>query len=346
MRDICKPLQSWLAEGQPVALATVVATWGSAPRKIGSNMAVRADGTMAGSVSGGCVEGAVVEQALKVIQGEPPQLLKFGVSDDDAWQVGLACGGSIEVFIQPVDEAILSQALTLMDKDRTVGLLTRIEAPENQRGGQALLAADGRNIAGDPTLLESANKEKVLRMLVAGESARLESVEQEDQTLFLQVVSAPKKLVIIGGVHISIPLANMAKTLGFETIVVDPRRLFGSDERFPFVDRLIGAWPQDAYTQIEIDSETAIAVLTHDPKIDDPAIIGALKTPVFYIGVLGSRRTHARRVERLKEAGVDDDLLARLHAPIGLHIGAQSPEEIALSIMAEIIAAHNKTAAR
>ncbi len=148
--------------------------------------------------------------------------------------------------------------------------------------------------------------------------------------------------MIVGGVHISVALAGIAKTLGYKTIVVDPRRLFGSDQRFPVVDRLLRAWPQEAYQQIELDAETAVAVLTHDPKIDDPAIIGALKSPAYYIGVLGSRSTHAKRLDRLAQAGIAEDQLARLHAPIGLHIGAQSPEEIALSIMAEIVATHNK----
>ncbi len=341
MRDIIDTLQDWLRNGEPFAIATVVATWGSSPRKVGSNMAVRADGAMVGSVSGGCVEGAVVEQALNVIDGESPQLLDFGVSDDTAWEVGLACGGSIEIFVQKMYENLLSQTTARIEQNETIGLLSCIEDPQDDLGKQALVDASGNAIAGDPAVVDQVKIDQLQRMLSSNESGRLDSSQSTNKAFFLQVISPPRKLVIIGGVHISIALAEMAKTLGFETIVVDPRQLFGSEERFPAVDRLIRSWPQDAYERINLDSATALAVLTHDPKIDDPAIIGALRSPVFYIGVLGSRRTHAKRVERLRQAGIDEDQLARLHAPIGLNIGAQSPEEIALSIMAEIVASQN-----
>jgi xanthine dehydrogenase accessory factor len=345
MRDIIDQLESWVANEESIAIATVVSTWGSSPRKVGSKMAVRSDGTMIGSVSGGCVEGAVAEAAMKILEGTPPQLLKFGVSDETAWDVGLACGGSIEVFVQKLDEEILTKAASQIKSNQTIGLISLIKGPEHAIGKQLLIGLDANVLAGNIAFLKDLPEVTLQAALDKGESGRLETgTAAGRKTYFLDVVSAPRKLVMIGGVHISIALAEMAKTLGFETIVIDPRRLFASDERFPDVDILIQSWPLEAYEQVSLDRETAVAVLTHDPKIDDPAIIGALEMPVFYIGVLGSRKTHAKRVKRLQKAGINNQQLKRLHAPIGLNIGAQSPEEIALSILAEITTAqHNPT---
>lgn len=304
-------------------------------------MAVRADGSMVGSVSGGCVEGAVADTAMQIINGADPQLLKFGVTDDTAWDVGLACGGSIEVFVQLVDRKLFNQAIRLIDRQQTFGMLTCIQGSEGDQGKQVLLDNKGSPVAGQAELVHDLSPEALGSAIARGVPNRLEDPSSPERALFLDVISAPKKLILVGGVHISIALAKIAKQLRFRTIVVDPRRLFASDERFPDVDQLLRDWPMEAYEQIGLDRETAIAVLTHDPKIDDPAVVGALEHPVFYIGVLGSRSTHAKRLERLRKAGCDEQQLARLHAPIGLNIGAQSPEEIALSIMAEIIAAEN-----
>lgn len=337
MRDIIDVLEAWIDSGEPVVTATVVSTWGSSPRKSGSKMAVRGDGTMIGSVSGGCVEGAVAETAMQVLEGAPPQLLKFGVSDETAWGVGLACGGSIEVFVQKLDAPVFRAAANHIRSDQSLAILTQIEGAGDEVGRQLLIGRDGKPLAGDESILDDPLQDVIGRAFQRGQSARLD-LGAKDSAIFIDLMPAPRRLVMIGGVHISIALAGMAKTLGFKTIVVDPRRLFASAERFPDVDLLIPSWPQDAYEQIVLDHETAVAVLTHDPKIDDPAIIGALDSPAFYIGVLGSRKTHNRRLGRLKEAGIDDEQLARLHAPIGLDIGAQSPEEIALSILAEITA--------
>lgn len=338
MRDIMEALETWSSAGDAIALATVVNTWGSAPRKVGSKLAVRADGTMVGSVSGGCVEGAVAETALQVINGAPPRLLKFGVSDETAWDVGLACGGSIEVFVQLLDADLFQNAASLIRKDQSLAVLTKIEDTDDIPGQQTLLDQEGVFVAGDNDLLSEPILDTVQSAFQRHESGRIYPEISKGDQLFLDIIPAPAKLVLIGGVHISIALAKLAKGLDYKTIIVDPRKLFASDERFPAVDQLIHSWPHEAYEQIELDPETAIAVLTHDPKIDDPAILGALDHPVFYIGVLGSRKTHAKRIERLRQAGCSDQQLARLHAPIGLHIGAQSPEEIALSILAEITA--------
>ena len=341
MRDIIDVLETWIAGDEPVATATVVSTWGSSPRKSGSKMAVRGDGTMTGSVSGGCVEGAVAETAMQVLEGAPPQLLKFGVSDETAWDVGLACGGSIEVFVQKLNATLFREAAKRIRSDQSLALVTQIEGAGNKVGKQLLIDRDGKPLAGDESMLDDPVQDAVRQAFRGGLSGRLD-LGSMDMAVFMDLMPAPRRLVMIGGVHISIALAGMAKTLGFKTIVVDPRRLFASHERFPEVDHLIPSWPQEAYEQIVLDHETAVAVLTHDPKIDDPALLGALASPAFYIGVLGSRKTHNRRLGRLKEAGVNDEQLARLHAPIGLDIGAQSPEEIALSILAEITAAQRQ----
>lgn len=339
MRDIYSTLKDWLPDNAPIVLATVVSTWGSSPRVVGSNMAVRSDGTMVGSVSGGCVEGAVTETALQVIGGAPPQLLKFGVADDTAWEVGLACGGSIEVFVQPLNREIMSAAGKLIDSDQSFALVSCIKGPETDIGKQALLDMEATFLAGDEGIISDITEADLQQAMRRGESGRLNARLSQERELFIDVVRSPARLVMIGGVHISIVLAEIAKLLGYKTIVVDPRRLFASESRFPAVDELLQMWPQEAYGQIGLDRETAVAILTHDPKIDDPAVLGALEDKVFYIGVLGSQRTHEKRLERLRNAGCSDEQLARLHAPIGLDLGAQSPEEIALAIMAEITAA-------
>jgi xanthine dehydrogenase accessory factor len=341
MRDIIDTINDWMSDQRPIAIATVVSTWGSSPRQSGSKMAVRADGTMVGSVSGGCVEGAVTTAALDIIEGADPQLLKFGVPDDTAWDVGLACGGSIEVFVQMLDRELFIQAAKLIDLQKTFAMITCIEGSDGECGEQVLIDSAGAFVAGQAELLEDLHHGALISALERGGSGRLDITSLPGRAFFIDVISPPKKLILVGGVHISIALANIAHQLGYRTIVVDPRRLFATDERFPAVDQLLRAWPLEAYQQIGLDRETAIAVLTHDPKIDDPAVIGALEHPVFYIGVLGSRKTHASRLERLRQAGCDEQQLDRLHAPIGLHIGAQSPEEIALSIMAEIVAAEH-----
>jgi xanthine dehydrogenase accessory factor len=341
MRDILDILEEWVSEQKAVAIATVVNTWGSSPRKTGSKLAVRSDGAMAGSVSGGCIEGAVAETAMKIIAGAPPQLLKFGVSDNEAWDVGLACGGTIEVFVQTLDVGLFTQAASQIKTDQTIALISCIEGAEDLIGKQVLVDPQGDPIAGDQGLLRDLSRSGLQNAISRRECGRLETASVTDRAFFLDIIAAPSQLVLIGGVHISIALAQLAKVLGYKVIVVDPRRLFATDDRFPAVDKLIRSWPQDAYKQIDLNSETAIAVLTHDPKIDDPAIIAALEKPVFYIGVLGSPTTHTKRLERLRKAGCSEGQLAKLHAPIGLDLGAQSPEEIALTIIAEILAVHS-----
>jgi xanthine dehydrogenase accessory factor len=346
MRDVIQEIENWLAEETPVAVATVIETWGSAPRDVGAKMALTADGRITGSVSGGCVEGAVAEVGSEVLLTREPQLLHFGVADETAWDVGLACGGTIDVFVEPLRPIDFNFLRDLLNEDEPFAVVTVIAGPEEivgrriivQRGGRFFgeigLAVDGLAAAAARTALSQAATGRQ-RLLVP--DAHTEPID-----LFIEVVRPAPTLIVIGGVHIAIALTSMAKTLGYRTILIDPRRAFGNEARFPHVDSLIQAWPGDAFAQLKITDSTAVASLTHDPKIDDPALGYALRSSAFYVGALGSRKTHATRRARLLTAGLDEANLGRIHGPIGISIGARTPEEIAVSIMAEIIAVQHK----
>jgi xanthine dehydrogenase accessory factor len=343
MRDVIHPINVWQEEGAAVAVATVIATWGSAPRRIGAKMAFTASGQIAGSVSGGCVEGAVFDAGLEVLNTGLPQQIHFGVTDDIAWNVGLACGGSIEVFVERADHALYQIIQDLIDNDEEFSIMTVIDGPTPWLGSKIVTQRGGRIFGQtDPTVERTLAVEA--RSNIAGGSVQRRVLEIGDEAstaveLFVEKFQAAPTMVIVGGVHIAIALAAMAKSLGFQTIVVDPRKAFGNRERFSQVDQLIQAWPNEAFKEIELSSSTAFVVLTHDPKIDDPALINALSTPAFYVGALGSRKTHEVRRKRLVDVGVPEAKVNQIRAPIGLDIGAQSPEEIAVSIMAEIVAA-------
>lgn len=341
MQDILSELSEWVDRGEQVALATVVQTWGSSPRRVGAKMAITSTGQIAGSVSGGCVEGAVAETGFEVLKTGRPRLLHFGVADETAWEVGLACGGQIDVFVEPLDPASFQTRRELLLAGRPHAVATVVRGPEDLLGREVFISGDG----GIPDLLGSEIQaqvsEKVRAAQEEGRSRRftLAGKEGEELELFVEVVGPSPELVIVGGVHIAIALAHLAKIVGFRTILVDPRKSFGSQERFPHVDQLIQAWPQDAFSQIDLHNKTAVAMLTHDPKIDDPALMIALNSQAFYVGALGSQKTQARRRQRLLEMGLSEEQLSRLHGPIGIDIGAETPEEIALSVMAEIVAA-------
>ncbi|HIP69980.1 MAG TPA: XdhC family protein [Anaerolineae bacterium] len=332
MQEIISEIDQWLVDCRtPIALATVIQTWGSAPRRAGAKMAVNAAGEMAGSVSGGCVEGAVVEAAQQTLADGRPQLLHFGVADETAWEVGLACGGTIDIFVEPLDNAAYAFQRQLIAQNKAGAVITIIRGPEKWVGKKLLAGTDGR-------LQNSLSPE--LDALAAPQAQNLAAPQAVQLTneieTFVDAVRPSPTLIMVGGVHIAIPLAAYAKTLGYKTIVVDPRRAFASDARFPHVDKLIAAWPQKAFTEIELTGDTAVALLTHDPKIDDPALDAVLNSPVFYIGALGSRKTHAKRCQRLQAKGFNDQQITRIHGPIGLNIHAVTPAEIALAIVAEI----------
>jgi len=336
MLDILAQVNEWLGQGQQVALATVVQTWGSAPRGIGSKMAISQDMAMVGSVSGGCVETAVVEEALKSLKRNQSRLLHYGVSDDDAWEVGLACGGKISVLVEPLDTRWWSLASHAAQNDRAVTTLTVLEG--DYAGTKIALNADGEvvyhNDRFTPEQIQS-----ILQNPLPSQSGQATLAGYE---MMVDVIASRPHLVMIGGVHIAMSLQNFAKALGFRVTLIDPRDAFATDERFPNVDCLSHDYPDKALSQLGIDNNTYIAVLTHDPKIDDPALKAALAAKPAYIGVLSSKRTHEKRIERLTQDGIPESELARLNTPIGLAIGAGTPEEIALSVMAEIVAVKNK----
>lgn len=315
-------------------MATVLSTWGSAPRLAGSVMAVSESGGMVGSVSGGCVEGAVVQAAQEVIRSQRPQRLHFGVADETAWDVGLACGGNIDLFVQPVQTTIFEKLLPRLKQDQASTLSTLIAGPADQLGAQQLTDEKGAKLAATDGALFSA-----LQIKEIGNQSEIIKLS-EGTEFFVNRLSSSPTLVMIGGVHIAVALAELARTLNFRTIIVDPRKAFNTGERFAHADQIIQAWPQKAFEQLPLTAGTAVASLSHDPKIDDPALIAALASEAFYVGALGSTRTQAKRRERLLKAGVSEEALARLHAPIGIEIHAETPEEIALAIMAQVIAAY------
>ncbi len=345
MRDILPDLDRWRTQNQPIAIATVIQTWGSAPRGVGAKMALTENGEMAGSVSGGCVEGAVMQTGLEVFRTGQPQLLHFGVADETAWEVGLACGGTIEVFVQRLDPAFYDSLHVALNEDRPVASVTVISGPKDLLGRQLLLRDDNHHIGSLSSKLDQAALSEARAALAEGKSRRFVVPESgaEPIELFIEVLLPAPTLVVIGGVHIALALVALAKTLDYRTVVVDPRKAFGSEVRFPTsrVDRLIQSWPDEALTEIGLTRSTAVATLTHDPKLDDPALKIALPSPAFYVGALGSRQTQARRRERLLAQGLTESQVARLRGPIGLNLGARTPEEIALSIIGEVVAARN-----
>jgi len=295
MHDILDFLDSGRNAGRPMAVAIVEQTWGSSPRPVGSMMAVDTDGRIAGSVSGGCVEGAVIEAAMETIRDGRPRRLEFSeLKDEDVWAVGLSCGGRISVVIFPADAPALTKAETLA---------------RNRTSFSLFVQADPLDLSMEP---------------IPGAA-----------TL---TYPATERLVVVGGVHIAVPLLAMAREVGFETILIEPRRTFADAARFPVSpDRVFSTWPEEAFPEIIVDESTYAVLLTHDPKIDDQALRILLRSPARYIGCLGSRTTQAQRRIRLAEEGFEDPEIARIRGPVGLSIGARTPAEIAVSILAEMI---------
>ena len=308
---------AWHRAGIGAALATVVETWGSAPRQAGSQLAISGAGDMVGSVSGGCVEGAVVTEALEAMQDRKSRLLTFGVSDDTAFSAGLACGGTIRVLVEPIgdgpealSEALLSDLVAARAAPRPIALVTRADGWHRQ------LARPGDGAEIDARL-------------------RADRSGLEEDGRFIAVHNPPLRLIVVGAVHIAQPLLTIARACGYAPTLIDPRAAFGSADRFPG-ETILDDWPDEALAALAPDARTAIVTLTHDPKLDDPAIRAALGSPAFYLGCLGSKKTHAKRLDRLTAAGFTPYQIARIHAPVGLDIGARTPAEIAVSIMAQI----------
>lgn len=341
MQDITPDIENWHTLNKPVALATVIETFGSSPRPVGAKMALTSDGEMTGSVSGGCVEGVVVEAGIEVLRTGKPKLLHFGVSDDSAWSVGLACGGQIDVFIRRMDWSLFMQLKEAMDHAHPVAYVTVVRGPGSLPGREIVVLESGGVFGTINDKLDAVVKTEVGTVFPSGKSWRMVLSVEGSIEIFVDVLLPAPTLIVVGGVHIAIALVALAKTLGYRTIIIDPRRHFGSQARFPAVDRLIHAWPDEALAEVGITSATALVFLTHDPKIDDPGLIASIPSPAFYIGALGSQKTQAARRKRLLDTGFAESQLDRLHGPIGLDIHARTPEEIALAIMAEIVLARN-----
>ncbi len=303
----------WYRAGKGAALATVVETWGSAPRRVGAQLVIAGDGRIEGSVSGGCVEGAVIVEALEAIEEGEARLLEFGVSDEDAFAVGLACGGTIRVLVEPVGKVLPEP------------MLAELVAARARREP---LAYEVNVETGQRALRHNAYSER-LRMDRSG-------FEEDGQT-FVAVHNPPLRLIVVGAVHIAQALVPMARIAGYDPAIIDPREAFASDARFPG-ETILTDWPDEAVSKLGLDSRTALVLLTHDPKLDDPALQAGLAADVFYIGALGSKRTHAKRVERMKQAGFNDDQISLIHGPVGLDIGAAGPSEIAVAILAQMTA--------
>ncbi len=330
MREIIDVTQQWHDDAKPIALATVIDTWGSAPRKTGAKMAITADSQMAGSVSGGCVEGAVVEEALSVLANARPKQLQFGVADETAWEVGLACGGSIDLFVEPFDATTHATVSAWIANEQAGAIGTVLSG---EKIGTKTFYSQGV-WTGDATHYGTK-----MAMQVALAQRRSQRVHLDDgREIFVDVMLPSPQLIMVGGVHIAVALVALAQVVGFRPVVVDPRRAFGSAERFPDV-ALHQMWPRKAFEQIVINESTAVALLTHDPKIDDQALASVLPSDAFYIGALGSKKTAAKRRTRLLENGYTEAQMDKIYGPIGLRINARTPEEIALSIMGEIIGA-------
>ena len=310
-----------------MALATVIQTWGSSPRPVGSQLIVDGGGNFLGSVSGGCVEGEVIAEVDEVLASARSKTLEFGVDDDAAWKVGLTCGGTIRIFLEPLEahkrehDGVLSRIAEDMVARRKVALVTE-------------LATGTRRIAHTPDDLGPELAPALTDAFHRGRSAVLEGRAGE---IFIRMFNPTTRLIVIGAVHIAQPLVRLASALSFDVVIVDPREAFATEERFG-ATKIVHEWPDEALPAIGLDASTAIVVLSHDKKIDDPALIAALSSDAFYVGALGSKKTHAKRVERLIAAGVTEADIVRIHAPIGLDIGALDAAEIALSIIAEITA--------
>jgi xanthine dehydrogenase accessory factor len=318
-RDVLEVARSWLEQHGRAVLATVASTWGSAPVPVGGQMVVAPGERFHGSVSGGCVEAEVIAEAAEVMAGGAPKLLAFGVDEETAWRAGLPCGGRIEILLEP------------LERERDAGTLDRILTARRAREPLAVVT----DLATGTRRLSSGEGEpaEITSCLAAGESRLL---DMSGGRVFVQAFMPPVRIVIAGATHIGQRLAALARQTGYDVVVVDPRAAFASEERFGDTE-LVTGWPDASLAAVGIDERTAVVALTHASHIDDEALTAALRSPCLYIGALGSKRTHAKRIDRLKTAGVGEAELARIHAPVGLAIGAKGPAEIAVSILAEII---------
>ena len=341
MKEVAAELEQWLATGEAVAIATVVRITGSAPRPLGATLIARAHDKIAGSVSNGCVESAVYEEAMAVLKDGRARVVNYGISDEFAFTVGLSCGGSIDVLIEPIG-AMHRTALAAVRSDGPA-VLVRVVAPADRAGTVAVLTED-RSEGWSAALSEL----KVGAFAALGE-ARSRTVTTKlgdtDATVFFEALAMPPLLAIVGATHVGQALAHLAKAVGYRVVVADPRNALANPERFPGME-ILAAWPEEALATLRFGPSSAIAILAHDDKFDHPALLAALRSAAGYVGAIGSRTTNEKRIAWLRTEGVSDGDIARVHAPIGLDIGATSVEEIALAILAEIVAVRRHRSGR
>jgi xanthine dehydrogenase accessory factor len=318
VRDVLETLERWAQAGTRVATATVVATERSAPREPGAVLAVDADGNVVGSVTGGCVEPAVYGEAREVLAGEGPRLKTYGIADEEAFEVGLPCGGTVHIFVDALDPALVAPLAEAVREERPIALETRITG--EGIGAKRLVGPEDDGPAAD--------------LLARAETGIVETPEGQ---LFVSSFAPRPNMYVFGAVDHAAALASIGRFLGYRVTVCDARARFVTRERFPDVDELVVEWPDRFLQEAHVDERTAICILTHDHKFDVPALKVALETRAGYIGAMGSRRTNADRAERLRAEGVTEEEMARIHAPIGLKIGSRSPQEVAVAIAAEIV---------
>ena len=345
MRDILDQITKWWDSGETFGLATVVNTFRSAPRDPGAALAVSDGGEVVGSVSGGCVEGAVYELAREVCESGQPVLQTYGISDDTAFDVGLTCGGIIELFVEPVSRERfpgLGEVAAAIRDEVPVAVATVVAGPGvlGSRRINRADAATGTLGAGDR--LDEAVDDDVRGMLAQGLTGVRHYGEHgerrlDDLSVFVQSFAPPPRMLVFGAIDFAAAVARAGKFLGYRVTVCDARPIFATHARFPDADEVVVDWPHRYLAQTQIDPRTVICVLTHDPKFDVPLLEVALRTPAGYIGAMGSRRTHEDRLARLRDVGLTEDELARLRSPIGLDLGARTPEETAVSVAAELI---------
>ncbi|MCG7210083.1 XdhC family protein [Streptomyces arenae] len=352
MLNIADDLHRWYGESRPFALATVVGVQGSAPLPLGTSLAVDTNGNAVGSISGGCVEGAVYDMCQRLLEdGGPAQRARFGYSDDDAFAVGLTCGGELDVLVRRIDPAAhphLADALAAVVKGQPAAVAQVVDGPEDLLGRMVYVDDTDTDPGGLPAVLSRQVTAQAQALLHAGRTALVEvggdAVACPDRiSVLVHVHAAPPRMLIFGAIDFAAALSQAGRFLGYRVTVCDARPVFATRARFPHADEVVVDWPHRYLGQTTLDARTAVCVLTHDPKFDIPVLREVLALPVGYVGAMGSRRTHKQRMQLLREAGVSDEQLARLRSPIGLDLGARSPEETAVSVVAEILATRNQT---
>jgi xanthine dehydrogenase accessory factor len=323
MRDVLETLERWAATGAPVAIATVVGTERSAPRDPGAVLAVSESGDVAGSVTGGCVEPAVYGEAREVLAGGAPRLKTYGIADEEAFEVGLPCGGTVHIFVDKLDPELVAPIADAVREERPIALEIRITGDD--AGAKRLVTLDDEGPAAD--------------LLARGDNG---IVDTPDGQIFVSSFAPRPNMYVFGAVDHAAALASIGRYLGYRVTVCDARSKFVTPERFPDVDELVVEWPDHLLERSPVDERTVICVLTHDHKFDIPLLKVALETPAGYIGAMGARRTNAQRAELLREEGLSEEALARIHAPIGLDIGSRTPAEVAVAVGAEIVQTFRK----